>query len=172
MEERRVRIAFATNGGEKIDAGFEQASEIVVCEVSSSEAREVAVLRFASSALVQPPAGRGPGGGQGCKEKQGGCGGGKKKDPVLNEAAVDERIASLDGARVLLVQNTLNAYSALALNHAKVFSIKLDHPQFIADMILRIQEMLMFDPPLWLRRALVNPSVASEEESLVSTHTE
>ncbi|WP_420237702.1 hypothetical protein ACOBR2_19235 [Telmatobacter bradus] len=171
MEERRVRIAFATNGGEKIDAGFEQASEIVLCEVSSSEAREIAVLRFASSALVQPPTKRGPGGGQGCKEKQGGCGGGKK-DPILNEAAVDERIASLEGARVLLVQSTLNAYSALALNHVKVFSIKLDHPQFIADMILRIQEMLMFDPPLWLRRALVNPSVELEEESLVPSKAE
>lgn len=167
MEERRVRVAFATNSGEKIDAGFEQASEVVICEISSSSAQEIAVLRFTSSALTMPATGHGPGGGQGCKSGQGGCGGGKKKEPVLNEAAVDDRIAQLDGAHVLLVQKTLNAYSAIALNQAKVFSIKLDSPQFIADMILRLQEMLMFDPPLWLRRALMNaPAEAESDESV------
>jgi hypothetical protein len=157
-EAKRVRLAFVTESGEKVDTGFEIASEIVVCEVTPEASHEVAVLRYEIPALIRAS---GMGGGCGAKKdpcggekKSGGCGGGKKKEDVLDENAVENRIQALNGAAVLFTLKTLHAYSALALNHAKVFSVKLDEPQYIADIIQRVQEMLALNPPLWLQRSL------------------
>lgn len=167
-ENRKVRVAFVSEGGEKVDAGFEQTLEIILCDVSPNSAEEVQVLRFELPAMIRAPKEGG------CKAKKddacgggkssGGCGGGKKKEDVLDEKAVDARIEALAGVSVLFTQKTLHAYSALALNHAKVFSIRVDEPQYIADLIARIQKMLMLNPPLWLKRAVMKDAAEQEPE--------
>jgi hypothetical protein len=139
-----------------VDTGFEQTPQIVVCEVSTSEVREIAVLQFEKSALEKPV--REPGAGCGAEKhgrgkNGGGCGGAKKKETILNEQEIDLRVAALGDVAVLLTAATLHAYSALALNHAKIFSIKLDEPHHITELVARLQKML-WNPPPWLRKAM------------------
>jgi hypothetical protein len=170
QNDRRVRAAFVTQSGEIVDCGFEAAPRIVICEISAAEARQVTVLQFAKSALEKPAhvPGSGCGGGKHAGEggkKSGGCGGGKKKEEVLNEQEADARVAALEGVSVLLTAKTLHAHSVLALNHAKVFSIKLDEPHSIAGLCARLQEMLLADTPPWLRKAL-NANEFEESETL------
>jgi hypothetical protein len=153
---KRVRAAFVTKGGETVDTGFEQTPQIVVCEISTGEVRDVAVLRFEKSALENPPhePGSGCGGGKPRAGKSsGGCGGAKKKETILNEQEIDLRVAALGHVAVLLTAVTLHAYSALALNRASIFSIKLDEPHHITELVARLQKML-WDPPPWLRKAM------------------
>jgi hypothetical protein len=89
----------------------------------------------------------GPGGG-------GGCGDGKKQDEQIDEKEILVKAASLAGISVLFVNKTLNAFSVLALNEARIFTVKVDDQRKIADVVVRLQEMLRCDPPLWLRRTL------------------
>jgi nitrogen fixation protein NifX len=97
----------------------------------------------------------GPGGG-------GGCGGGNKKDEPIDEKEILAKAASLAEVSVLFVNKTLNAFSVLALNEARIFTVKVDGEREIADVIVRLQEMLRGDPPLWLRRALVGEDAPVE----------
>jgi nitrogen fixation protein NifX len=150
-----VKAAFATGDRLQVNAGFEQARQIVIYEVSTIGARECHAMTYQSGptkALDPSGLGRngkgGPGGG-------GGCGGGNKKDEPIDEKEILAKAASLVGVSVLFVNKTLNAFSVLALNEARIFTVKLDDQKEIVDVIVRLQEMLRGDPPLWLRRALV-----------------
>jgi len=163
LNDRMVKAAFATGDRLQVNAGFEQARQIVVYEVSTIGARECHAMTYQSS-LPQVPSlsgtlGRngkgGPGGG-------GGCGGGKKKDEPIDEKEILAKVASLAGVSVLFVNTTLNAFSVLALNEARIFTVKVDDQREIADVIVRLQEMLRGDPPLWLRRALVGENAPVE----------
>ncbi len=155
LNDRMVKAAFATGDRLQVNAGFEQARQIVIYEVSTIGARECHAVTYQSGpSKVPDPSelGRngkgGPGGG-------GGCGGGKKKDEPIDEKEILAKAASLAGVSVLFVNKTLNAFSVLALNEVKIFTVKVDDQREIADVIVRLQEMLRGDPPLWLRRALI-----------------
>jgi len=176
MEGKIARIALVTKTGEKVDTGFEQTSLVLVYEVSPLGAKEVAVHHFSNPAFVVAES-KGPGGGGGCgggkksgqcgtEKKSGGCGGDKKKDPVLIKAEIDARVNVLADVSVLFTQKSLNAYSALALNACKIFSVKVDKEEAIGDLVARIQEMLLWDPPLWLKRAMLKSSDETTEEAL------
>jgi len=163
FKDRLVKAAFATGDRIQVNAGFEQARQIVVYEVSTAGARECDAMTYS---IARPNAagslgtlGRngkgGPGGG-------GGCGGGKKMEESINEKEIVAKVASLAGVAVLFVNKTLNAYSVLALNEARIFTVKVDEQKEIADVIVRLQEMLRGDPPLWLRRALIGENAPVE----------
>ena len=147
-----VKAAFATGDKIRINAGFEQARQIVIYEVSTLGARECDVMAYKSGAGWPGTHGKngkcGPGGG-------GGCGGGKKKEEPIDEGEILSKAASLAGTSVLFVNKSLHAFSALALNDARIFTIKVDEPREIAEVIARLQEMLRANPPLWLRRAMI-----------------
>lgn len=151
--EHRFRAAFATRNGRQVDSGFEQARQLVIYEIDVDEAIELDRIAFAEpveKTVERPKLGKcGPGGG-------GGCGGTKKKDKEesINEAQVAERVVSISGAAVLIVNKALHAYSALELNLAHVFTVKIDDPEPIADVIARLQQMIATRPPLWLQKAL------------------
>lgn len=163
LNDRMVKAAFATGDRLQVNAGFEQARQIVVYEVSTIGARECDAMSYQSG----PPKGAGssvtlgrngkggPGGG-------GGCGGGNKKDQPIDEKEILAKVASLVGVSVLFVNKTLNAYSVLVLNEARIFTVKVDDQREIADVIVRLQEMLRGDPPLWLRRSLVGEDAPVE----------
>jgi nitrogen fixation protein NifX len=159
---RLLKAAFATGDRIEVNAGFEQSSQIVVYEVSTTGARECDAMTYQNATSASGHHGRngkgGPGGGGGC----GGCGGSKKKEEPINESEILSRVASLDGVSVLFVNKTLNAFSVLALSEARIFTVKVDDQREIADVIIRLQEMLRGDPPLWLRRALVGEDVPVE----------
>lgn len=163
FKDRLVKAAFSTGDKIQVNAGFEQARQIVVYEISTTGARECDAMTYRSAtpdAACSPGThGRngkgGPGGG-------GGCGGGKKKEEPINESEILSKVASLAGVSVLFVNKTLNAFSVLALNEARIFTVKIDDQREIADVIVRLQEMLRGDPPLWLRRALIGEAAPVE----------
>jgi nitrogen fixation protein NifX len=164
LNDRMVKAAFATGDKLQVNAGFEQARQIVVYEVSTIGARECHAMTYRTA----PPKEAGPSGtlgrnGKGGPGGGGGCNGGKKDEPI-DEQEILAKAASLAGVSVLFVNRTLNAYSVLALNEAKVFTVKVDEQREIADVIVRLQEMLRGNPPLWLRRALIGEGAVIEEE--------
>jgi nitrogen fixation protein NifX len=163
LNDRMVKAAFSTGDRLQVNAGFEQARQIVVYEVSTIGARECHAMTYqngspkgtGTSATLGRNGKGGPGGG-------GGCGGGSKKDEPIDEGEILAKAASLAGVSVLFVNKTLNAYSVLALNEAKIFTVKVDEQREIADVIVRLQEMLRGAPPLWLRRALIGEDTPVE----------
>jgi nitrogen fixation protein NifX len=159
LNDRLVKAAFATRDRILINAGFEQARQIVVYEISTIDARECDVMSYQNGAGWPEAHGRngkcGPGGG-------GGCGGSKKKEEPINESEIVSKVASLAGISVLFVNKSVHAFSGLELNEARIFTIKIDNEREIADVITRLQEMLRGDPPLWLRRALVEEDAPVE----------
>jgi len=158
---KTVRIAYASTSGSKVDIGFEQASEIHVCEVSAVKAREVAVLQFTPTMIPLPEAKSAEkprkcsgscAPGKISEKRESGCGGGKKKEAPLDEKSISEKVAALTGVSALFVNKTLHAKSALALNQAHIFTVKVDEVQPIGNLIERVQEMLLDRPPLWLTK--------------------
>ena len=163
FKDRLVKAAFATGDKIQVNAGFEQARQIVVYEVSTTGAKECDAIAYgptrtstAAPSLARGMNGKGgPGGG-------GGCGGGKRKEEPIDEAQILGKVESLSGVSVLFVNKTLNAYSVLALNKARIFTVKVEDRRKIADVVERLQEMLRGDPPLWLRRALIGEDAPVE----------
>lgn len=151
--DRMVIAAFATGDRLQVNASFEQARQIVAYEVSTTGARECDAMKYH---FAQPNAAGLPvtHGRDGKCAPDGGCGGGKKNEEPINEKDIDAKVASLVGVSVLFVNKALNAYSVLALNEAKIFTVKVDEQREIAEIIVRLQDMLRSDPPLWLRRAM------------------
>ncbi|MGA9070389.1 MAG: hypothetical protein WB424_09055 [Terracidiphilus sp.] len=163
LNDRMVKAAFATGDRLLVNAGFEQARQIVVYEVSTTGAREFHAMTYQNGA----PKGTGPSGtlgrnGKGGPGGGGGCGGGNKKNEPIDEKEILYKAASLDGVPVLFVNKTLNAYSVLALRESRTFTVKVDGDREIADVIVRLQEMLRGNPPLWLRRALIGEDAPVE----------
>jgi nitrogen fixation protein NifX len=159
FKDRLVKAAFATGDKIQVNAGFEQARQIVVYEVSTTGARECDAITYQNATSAPGHHGNkgkcGPGGG-------GGCGSKKKEEQPINESEILRKVASLSGVTVLFVNMALNAFSVIALNEARIFTVKVDDQRDIADVIVRLQEMLRGDPPLWLRRALIGEDVPIE----------
>ena len=81
LNDKMVKAAFATGDRLQVNAGFEQARQIVVYEVSTTGARECHAMTYQSGS----PKGAGPTAtlgrnGKGGPGVGGGCGGGKKKE--------------------------------------------------------------------------------------------
>lgn len=171
FNDRRLKAAFATGNKKQVNAGFELATQIAVYEIGATEAQELDVIayRSATQKTAEPAAmhgqngqsGEGCGGGKGKRDgsgkgkKAGGCCGGSKPENAVNQEEIAERVASLAGVSVLFVNKTLNAYSVIKLGKARIFTVKVDNPENISDVIARLQEMLAGNPPLWLRRHLI-----------------
>lgn len=163
--DMRVKAAFATVDKLRINAGFEQARCIVAYEISATDARQCATMTYRS---VSPNAACRPEG----HGKGGGCGGKKKEEPIINEPEILAKAAGLTGVSVLFVNQPLNAFSALALNESRIFTVKVDGEKEIADVVVRLQEMLGSEPPRWLRRAQTGARAAFEEESMENSNSE
>jgi len=166
LKDRLVRAAFATENGFLINAGFEQASQIVVYEVTTAGAKECAVMTYhAAETTSAAHKGKGKCG------HGGGCGGSKREESPINEEEIAKKIADLDGISVLFVSKPLKTYSILALNETRIFTVKLDEQREIADVIVRLQDMLRGTPPLWMRRTLIGENAPVEEESAQEIRT-
>jgi hypothetical protein len=173
VKDRRINAAFATGNKKQVDAGFELATQIAVYEIGATEAKELDVIAYrsatqkaAESATIHGQigtrgdgccggGGKGKGDGSGKGKKAGGSCGDSKQEDAFNQQEIAEKVASLAGVSVLFVNKTLNAYSVIKLGEARIFTVKVDNPENISDVITRLQEMLAGDPPLWLRRHLI-----------------
>jgi len=159
--DKFIKAAFATNNSKQVNADFEHASQFVIYEISDSEERKLPSITYSTptnDAVCEPEVK------EKSDKKSGGCGGGKQKDDSVDKQVVIDRAASLAGAAVLFVNKPLNAYSGLELNKERVFTVKVDTPMNITDVVVRLQEMLRQDPPLWLRRHLNNGVVELTEQ--------
>jgi len=138
FKDRLVKAAFATEDRTQVNSGFEQARQIVVYEISTIGARECDAMTYRSATLdAACSAGTRGRNGKGGPSGGGGCGGGKKQEEPINEAEIVRKVASLAGVSVLFVNKTLNAFSVLALNDARIFTVKVDEQREIADVIVR-----------------------------------
>ena len=185
FKDSRVKVAFATGDGKQVDVGFEQATQIATYEISSTDAQELRLIAYRAAtekatALAEGPSlsgkhGGGCGGRGGGKNNGGGCGGGggkgkkaggcadAKPEDEVNKQDIVEKVASLAGVSVLFVNKTLNAYSVIELGQSRIFTVKVDGSKEISEVIARLQEMLESDPPLWLRRHLIDTDAKIEE---------
>jgi hypothetical protein len=154
-----VKVAFATEDGFLINTGFEQTSQIVVYEVSTTSAQECDTLRFQNTPVDATDLSAIRRGGGKCG---GGCGDKEEKDDSITKDELATRIARLAGVSVLFVHKPLKALSGLALNDARIFTVKVDNQREIADVLVRLEDMLRDDTPLWLRRALTGKNAATE----------
>jgi hypothetical protein len=132
---------------------LQQAAEnwlTVAYEVDAQSARSLGVHYFRSSGRLRS--------GQSEKQKSCAastkCGGKKQGEDTVDQSEILDRVSSLNGVSILVVNRALHAYSALALKEAGIFPIQVESPEFIGVVIAHLQEMLRSDTPLWLRRTV------------------
>lgn len=151
IAEKRIRVAFATHDQEHVDADFERAEQLLVFDIGSEVAVQLDTVQFPPSAFSEP----GPEPGKPARPNGGCCSGAGTDRSVAVDRRAAERVAMLDGFSILFLPKALNPVTALQILKRKIFPVKLDHPDPIMDVIVRIQDMLQGTPPLWLRKRMV-----------------
>jgi len=142
-----VKIAITTNSLTEVDAGFANAGQVVVYDVSAqaSEFLDCIQFRGAKKGLAPGESKKGPGGGKGCA-----------MDDLTNGVATDrmaERVEALDGCSVLFTLG-LSDLHAVQVKRRGIFPVKMEKSRSVDDVVDSLQTMLKNNPPLWLRRAL------------------
>ncbi len=142
-----VKIAITTNSLTEVDAGFANAGQVVVYDVSAqaSEFLDCIQFRGAKKALAPGESKKGPGGGKGCA-----------MDDLTNGVTTDrmaERVEALDGCSVLFTLG-LSDLHAVHVKRRGIFPVKMEKSRSVDDVVDSLQTMLKNNPPLWLRRAL------------------
>jgi nitrogen fixation protein NifX len=142
-----VKIAITTNSLTEVDAGFANAGQVVVYDVSAqaSEFLDCIQFRGAKKGLAPGESKKGPGGGKGCA-----------MDDLTNGVATDrmaERVEALDGCSVLFTLG-LSDLHAVHVKRRGIFPVKMEKSRSVDDVVDSLQTMLKNNPPLWLRRAL------------------
>lgn len=145
--EARVKIAITTNNLTEVDAGFANAGQVVIYDVSAGEAEFLDCVQFRGGARKSPTGEKkGPGGGKGCS-----------MDDLSNGITTDrmaERVAALDGCAVLFTLG-LSDLHAVHVKRRGIFPVKMEKSRSVDDVVGSLQAMLKTNPPpLWLRRAL------------------
>lgn len=138
-----LRVAITTNNLLQVDTSFAAAKQIVFYRVGTETAEFVDCAQFKGAK-------KGPGGGQG---KNGGCcgmGGGESSNPPQ----IMDKVHALAGSGVLFTLG-LSDPQAVSVQEEGVFPVKMENTRSIDEVIIRLQEMLQGNPPLWLRRALL-----------------
>jgi len=120
-----VKVAFATQGLERVDAHFGWAKNIAIYEVSPEGHRFIEAVQFE---------------------------GDLKEDG--NEDKLAPKIAAIKDCAILYVA-AIGGSGAARLVAANVHPIKVSEPEPIAAILQKIQEVLRGTPPPWLRKALM-----------------
>jgi len=142
-----VKIAITTNSLTEVDAGFANAGQVVVYDVSAqaSEFLDCIQFRGAKKGLAPGESKKGPGGGKGCA-----------MDDLTNGVTTDrmaERVDALDGCSVLFTLG-LSDLHAVHVKRRGIFPVKMEKSRSVDDVVESLQTMLKNNPPLWLRRVL------------------
>jgi len=143
----RVKIAITTNNLTEVDAGFANAGQVVIYDVSAEQAEFLDCVQFRGGARKTASGEKkGPGGGKGCS-----------MDDLSGGVPVDrmaERVDAIDGCSVLFTLG-LSDLHAVHVKRRGVFPVKMEKQRSVDDVLENLQAMLKTNPPpLWLRRAL------------------
>jgi nitrogen fixation protein NifX len=147
-----VKIAITTNNLTDVDAGFANAGQVVLYNVSSHDSEFLDCIQFRGGARkgLAPGESKGPGGGRGCA-----------MEDLTSGVPVDrmmERVEAVADCGVLFTIG-LSDLHAVYVKRRGVFPVKMERSRSVDDVLANVQSMLKVDPqPLWLRRALRSPS--------------
>jgi nitrogen fixation protein NifX len=122
---KAMKVAFATEDMQHVDAHFGWARNIVIYEVEPEGARLVEALRF-----------------EGDLEEDG------------NEDKLAPKLAAISDCAIVYVAAIGGSAAARVVN-ARVHPVKVPQPEAIATLLAKLVEVLNGTPPPWLRKALM-----------------
>jgi nitrogen fixation protein NifX len=122
---RGMKIAFATQDLQRVDAHFGWAKNIAVYEISPEGFNLVEAIQFS---------------------------GDPKEDG--NEDKITPKIEAIKDCAILYVA-AIGGSAAARVVANKVHPIKVNEPEVIAEILVRLQDVLKGAPPPWLRKAML-----------------
>ena len=134
-----MKIAFATQDKERVDAHFGWAKSIVVYDVTPQATRFVESFEF-----------------------------GDKLEEDGDEDKLAPKLEAIKDCAILYVA-AIGGSGAARVVAMKIHPIKVPAPESIAEILAKFQVLLQGTPPPWLRKALAKdeePSFAFEEEEV------
>lgn len=120
-----MKIAFATQDLQRVDAHFGWAKNIAVYEISPEGFNLVEAIQFS---------------------------GDPKEDG--NEDKITPKIEAIKDCAILYVA-AIGGSAAARVVANKVHPIKVNEPEVIAEILVRLQDVLKGAPPPWLRKAML-----------------
>lgn len=120
-----MKVAFATQDMQRVDAHFGWAKNIAIYEVSSEGHRFVEAVQFD---------------------------GDLKEDG--NEDKLAPKIDAIKGCAILYVA-AIGGSGAARVVASNIHPVKVREPEAIDDILVKMQEVLRGNPPPWLRKALM-----------------
>ncbi len=119
-----MKIAFATQDLQRVDAHFGWAKNLAVYEISPEGYNLIEAIQFS---------------------------GDLKEDG--NEDKLAPKIEAIKDCAILYVSAIGGSAAARVVAH-KVHPIKVNEPEPITDVLARLQQVLRGEPPPWLRKAM------------------
>ncbi len=124
-----MKVAFATQDLQRVDAHFAGARHLAIYDVSRDGHRLIEAVQFDAVS---------------------------RQDGVHTDDGEDRigpRVAALDGCALLFV-GAIGGPAAARVVNARIHPIKVPTPEPIAAVIARVQTMLNGTPPPWLRKII------------------
>lgn len=119
-----MKIAFATQDLQRVDAHFGWAKNLAVYEISPEGYNLVEAIQFS---------------------------GDLKEDG--NEDKLAPKIEAIKDCAILYVSAIGGSAAARVVAH-KIHPIKVNEPESITDVLAKLQQVLQGEPPPWLRKAM------------------
>jgi nitrogen fixation protein NifX len=119
-----MKVAFATEDRQRIDAHFGWAKHIAVYDVTAADCRHVETFDF-----------------------------GGALDEDGNEDKLGPKLAAIADCAIVYVAAIGGSAAARVVAH-RIHPVKVPQPEPILDLIERLQVVLRGTPPPWLRKAL------------------
>jgi nitrogen fixation protein NifX len=120
-----MKIAFATQDQQRVDAHFGWAKHLAVYEVSATSHAFVADFAFGEDLAEDG-----------------------------NEDKLAPKLAAIADCAIVYVA-AIGGSAAARVVAAKIHPIKVAAPEAIADILVKLQDVLAGTPPPWLRKALL-----------------
>lgn len=120
-----MKVAFATQDLQRVDAHFGWAKNIAIYEVSPEDHHFIEAVQFD---------------------------GDLKEDG--NEDKLGPKIAAIKDCAILYVA-AIGGSGAARVVASNIHPVKVNKPEPIAELLVKIQEVLRGNPPPWLRKALM-----------------
>jgi hypothetical protein len=149
LHQAKIRVAFVSSTGERVDIGLEDKGKILIYEIAARDAKLVMTHTFRGTAK----------GNKRGRPKSTLCNTSKSlhansEAPGAEVELMKERYAALMSTSVLVVYQSLSTTSVLALQDAQIYPIKVEEKEFIGVVIQRLQQLLQENRLLWVRRAI------------------
>lgn len=120
-----MKVAFATEDLMRVDAHFGWARHIAIYEVSADTQRLLEVVQFDGN--------------------------------LKDDGSEDKLVAKLEAIRdcAIIYVAAIGGSAAAKVVNLKVHPVKIPQPEFIEELIIRMQVVLQGTPPPWIRKAML-----------------